>query len=282
MTEKVANAGQIAFWNSKVGDLWTVDWRRHDRMHARFAARSMAASGFRPGERVIDIGCGCGASAFDIAEAIGPDGAVTAIDISRPMLAVARERAEALPAPTVDFIEADASIHPFPKGAADAVHSRFGVMFFENRETAFANFARALRPGGRIAFICWRRYEINEWIAAPYRAACALEEIRPPWSPGAPGPFAFCEDGPIRDLLKGAGFSDIAIEPFDAPLLLGETVEIAFRKIAKTSPISAALAAVDPDRREAVMDAVARSMAPFSGKDGVAMGAAAWIVTARR
>ena len=282
MTAEIANAGQIAFWNGKVGEMWTVDWEHRDRMHARLAAGSMATAEFKPGERVIDIGCGCGTSTLEVAEAVGPRGAVTGIDISRSMLDLARGRAETLAVPGVAFVEADASVHRFPESAADVIYSLFGMMFFENPETAFTNFARALRPGGRLVFICWRRFEVNEWIAVPYAAACALEEIPPPWWPGVPGPFAFCDDGPIRDLLRGAGFVDIAIEAFDAPLLLGETAEIAVRKIAKTSPISAGLAAVAADRRGAVMDAVARSMAPFAGKDGVAMGAAAWMVTARR
>ena len=282
MTAETANAGQIAFWNGKVGEMWTADWRHRDRMHAGLAAHAMAAAGFRPGERVIDIGCGCGTSTLEIAEAVAPRGAVTGIDISRPMLDIARERAGAPRAPAVAFIAADASVHRFPEAAADAVYSLFGVMFFENPETAFANFARALRPGGRLAFVCWRRFEVNEWIAVPYAAARAVADIPPPWRPGVPGPFALCDADSIRGLLRGAGLVDITIEAFDAPMFLGETAETALRKIARTSPISAGLAAVDSDRRSAVMDAVARSLTPFAGGDGVAMGGAAWMVAARR
>ena len=282
MTPQTANAGQIAFWNGKVGALWAVDWQHRDRMHAGLAAHAMAAAGFTPGERVIDIGCGCGTSTFEIAQAVGPLGTVTGIDISRSMLDIARARTATPAGPAVAFVEADASVHRFPEAAADAVYSLFGVMFFENPETAFVNFARALRPGGRLTFVCWRRFEVNEWIAVPHAAACAVEDIPPPWRPGVPGPFALCDDGPIGELLRRAGFVDIAIEAADAPMLLGETAGDALRKIAKTSPISAGLAAVAPDRRGAVLDAVARSLAPFAGGNGVQMNGAAWTVTARR
>ena len=282
MNAEGANAGQIAFWNGKAGEKWTINQDAQDRMHAGLAERSMAAANFQPGERVIDVGCGCGTSTLEIAGTVGSGGSVIGIDISRPMLGRARDRAEALPAPNASFIAADASLHPFAAGEADVVYSRFGIMFFANAGEAFANFARALRPGGRIVFVCWRRFEDNEWVRVPHAAACRLTPIPPPWSPGKPGPFAFGDDTVIGDLLGDAGFRNIAIEPFDGPLWLADTAEAGVRKIAQTSPLSGALAEIDRDLRHRVMDEIGQAMAPFAGPDGGMMGGSAWIVTARR
>lgn len=282
MTPDGANEAQIEYWNGKAGEKWTHNQESQDQLVAGYGERALAAADLQSGERVIDVGCGCGTTTFAIARAIGPGGGVTGVDIARQMLARARDRAAEVPELPVTFIEGDASVHSFDEAAADAVFSRFGVMFFNNPNDAFANFARALRPGGRLAFVCWRGLDENEWVRTPLGAASRLAEFAKPGVPRVPGPFAFGEGEYIEELLAGAGFADVAIEPYDAPLLLGETIEAGMRKIVENSPLSAALRQIEPDRHALVLDAVAQSMAPFAGEDGVKMGGAVWIVTARR
>lgn len=282
MAETGANDAQIAFWNGKAGEKWAANRDRQDRMVAAPAARALEAAGLRGGERALDVGCGCGSSTFDVARAVGPRGSATGIDVSRPMLAEARRRARALPELRASFVEGDAARHPFPEGAADAVHSRFGVMFFAEPGRAFANFARALRRGGRLSFVCWRRFEDNEWARAPFDAASATAALAPPQGAGTPGPFALCDEARLRRLVEGAGFREVDVAAFDGPVTLGETAEDALRNLAESSPIAAALAALDGEARRRAKEAVAETLAPFAGPGGVRMGGAAWIVTARK
>ena len=141
MAVDAPNAGQIEFWNGKAGEKWTENQESQDRMIALMGAQAFQAAGFRPGERVLDIGCGCGTTSFEIARAVGLDGAVTGIDVSRPMLEWARARAAEAGIENVTFLEADAATTALP-GGADVAYSRFGVMFFDDPAAAFGNMRR--------------------------------------------------------------------------------------------------------------------------------------------
>src|SRR5204862_328727 len=121
----------------------------------------------------------------------------------------------------VEFVQADAQTHAFPASAFDLVFSRFGVMFFADPTAAFANLRSALRPGGRVAFVCWRTLPENPWMAVPLMAA--LQFLPPPPIPGPedPGPFAFADRARVERILGGAGFADVALEALDEPLVVG-------------------------------------------------------------
>ncbi len=276
------NDSQIAFWNGKAGEKWTANRVHHDRMIAAPAARAAAAAGFRAGERVIDIGCGCGSSSFEAARAVGPAGRVTGLDISRPMLALARERARSMPELRVEFVEGDASRHPFAEGEADIVVSRFGTMFFADPEEAFANIGRAVRSGGRLAFVCWRRVEENDWIRIPLAAASALADMPQLDAPRRSGPFSLADRAGLIALLEGGGFHDIRVEPFDGPLLLGDTVDAAIRYFSENSPLSVPLSELERGLRQRIREAIAARMSRFLGPNGVEVGGGVWIATARR
>lgn len=275
---EAANADQVAYWNAQAGETWATHQERLDRQIETLGAVAMAALAPRPGEGAIDIGCGCGQTTLALAGAVGPGGFVTGVDISRPMLAVARRRAAS--AANAAFLEADAQTHPFPPGAADAIFSRFGVMFFEDPSAAFANIRAALKPGGRLGFVCWRPFPLNEWMLVPLQAALALVPAPPPPpDPFAPGPFAFADADRVRGILEGAGFSEIAIEPHDARIggnPLDEAVDLALR----VGPLGMLLRE-NPDRKEAVIAAVREALRPHEGPDGVMLNSATWIVTAR-
>ena len=129
----------------------------------------------RQGERVVDIGCGTGASSIALAERVGPSGQVLGVDVSAPMLARAAERLP--PGAPVKFVRADATTYRFESAAFDLLFSRFGVMFFAEPARAFANLRTALKPSGRLAFACWRKFDENPWLQVPLRAA--LEHVPP-------------------------------------------------------------------------------------------------------
>jgi len=274
-----ANAEQTAFWNAEAGESWARLQDRLDRQLQPLGRRVMAALGLASAERVIDIGCGCGQTSLELAQAVGPRGSVLGIDVSAPMLAVARGRAPPPGSAPVRFIEADAQVFDFQQAVADAVFSRFGVMFFADPIAAFANIRAALRPGGRLAFVCWRDVALNPFMTLPFAAAAPfLPEPPAPADPLAPGPFAFADGERLRAILAGAGFADIALIPHDqaiGPGNLEETTQVALN----IGPLGRALRET-PGRTQAVREAVRAALAPHVTADGVLLASASWIVTA--
>ena len=192
------NADQVAYWNGDAGDKWARLQARLDGLFVPISAAAVAAAAPCQGEHALDIGCGCGATVLALAEGVGPLGRVTGVDISAPMLAVAEHRIAASALTQAAVLKADAATEPFAPGSFDLAFSRFGVMFFDAPVEAFINIHRALKPGGRLVFACWRPFKTNPWFSVPYRAAVPHlpEQERP--EPEAPGPFAFADPRPGR------------------------------------------------------------------------------------
>jgi len=274
---EAANADQIAYWNAQAGETWAAQQEKLDRQIAPLGDAAIEALSPRAGERLIDIGCGCGQTTLELAEAVGPSGSVLGVDISHPMLDVARRRAADLG--NVAFLEADAQTHPFEPGGADGVFSRFGVMFFADPTAAFANIRKAMKSGGRLAFVCWRPLPFNDWMRVPVEAALAHVAAPPPGDPTAPGPFAFADPGRVRTILAGAGYRDIDLTPYDT-FVGGHPLDEAVALSLKVGPLGMLLRE-NPDKRDVVIDAVRRALAPHDGVDGVMLPAAVWIVTAK-
>ena len=277
------NADQVAYWNGDAGDKWARLQERLDALFAPISAAAVAAAAPRPGENVLDIGCGCGATVLALAEAVGPLGRVMGVDISAPMLAVAGERIARAGVAQAAVLEADAATEPFAPGSVDLAFSRFGVMFFDAPVEAFINIHRALKPGGRLVFACWRPFKGNPWFHAPYKAAAPhLPEQEKP-DPEAPGPFAFAEPDRVTRILGLAGFSDVRVEAFDAPLTLGRTgeAEEAMRFIVQVGPVSRALATGTEAQRAAAERAVTAALQSADGPEGIRLGAQCWFASAR-
>lgn len=275
-----ANADQIAYWNTAAGETWVAQQDRLDRQLDPLGRVAMAALDPAADERLIDIGCGCGQTSLELAGEVGSDGTVAGVDISAPMLEVARRRAAEAGLANVRFLEADAQTHPFPTGGADAVFSRFGVMFFADPPAAFANIHRAARPGGRLAFVCWRPLTLNEWMMLPMRAALAhLSAAPPPPDPLAPGPFAFADPDRVRGILAAGGFSRIEIDAHDT-MVGGNGLEDTVALSLRVGPLGALLRE-NPDQRDRVVDALRQALEPHAGPGGVFLPASVWIVTAR-
>lgn len=272
------NADQIAYWNAQAGATWATEQDRLDRQLEPLGDAAIAALSPKAGERLIDIGCGAGQTTLALAEAVGAAGSVLGVDISAPLLAVARGRGQSLT--NVSFLDADAQTRAFEPGAADGVFSRFGVMFFADPAAAFANIHRALKPGGRLAFVCWRPLAEKAWMLIPLGAA--LQHVpAPPGMPdaNAPGPFAFADPDRVRGILASAGFRDITIQPHDA-MIGGNPLEESVTLAMKVGPLSRLLAE-HPDKREAVVETLRETLATHLGPDGVRMPGAVWMVTAR-
>lgn len=276
------NSDQIEFWNGEAARKWVDFNPLLDRMLEPLGDLAMARAAPAPGERVLDIGCGCGGTTLDLARAVAPDGAVTGLDVSAPMLAMARERAESAAAP-VRIINADAETHGLPRSAFDLMFSRFGVMFFANPKTAFANFHGALKPGGRVAFICWRTPDLNPWVTIPFEAALPLAPEFEPASTDEPGQFAFADRDRVEAILADAGFTDTRLEPHETTMRMGEgDLDDCVALVLKLGPVSRLLREADDAVAPAIAEAVRAAVAPYHTGRRIEMTAAVWVVSARR
>jgi SAM-dependent methyltransferase len=199
------------------------------------------------------------------------------------MLGQARRAAGAAGLAQVRFEQADAQTHRFEPAAFDVLFSRFGVMFFADPAVAFANLRAALRPGGRLAFVCWQGIQDNPWMLVPMTAA--LQHLPPPpiLDPGAPGPFAFADPARVEGILTTAGFGDVALDVLHETLTVGGTTSLdaAVDFVLRLGPTSRALQAADPALRAVVSTAVRDALAPYHTDGGVRMPSGAWLVTAR-
>lgn len=274
------NAKQIEDWNGAVGAHWAADQARNDRLIKAFGEAALAAAGARAGEAVLDVGCGCGDTSLALADSVGATGRVVGVDVSAPMLAVARERAAGRD--NLTFIEADASRAELP-GTFDLLYSRFGVMFFDEPEAAFAHMRGAMKDGGRLAFACWQAAKDNPWAMVPMLAAREASGLDlPPADPHAPGPFAFADAARVARILEGAGFSVVKAEPFEAPMFLGATLRTAAEGCTKMGPASRIAREAGPDRLPAIREAIEAALKPYAAADGkVALPGRIWVVTAR-
>ncbi len=273
------NAQQIEYWNGPTGERWA---RLQEKIDLHLEEITDAVTSFaapRDGERVLDIGCGCGTTTFLLAFRVGGTGAAAGLDISRPMLDVARARAMAQNA-DLAFIEGDASSFEF-QPVFDLVFSRLGIMFFADPVSAFANIRKALVPGGRLVFVCWRSMMENLWASAPMEAARPLLPAQEPVDPLAPGPYAFADGTRLRALLASAQYSRIEIAPFDGTMNMGATLEEAATEVLNIGPLARAAADLDKETRAKIRQAVEGAYAPYASPAGVTPPAACWFVRAR-
>jgi len=273
------NAQQVADWNGAVGERWAADQERTDQLIRAHGEAALAAGKATAGESALDIGCGCGATALALAEAVGRTGRVLGVDVSGPMLAVARRRAEGIPSLT--FAEADASRADL-NGPYDLLFSRFGVMFFDDPPAAFTHMRASLKPGGRLAFVCWREARDNPWAALPAQTARKAAGIDlAPMDPTAPGPFAFGDKDRVAAILAAAGFTGITFAPFEAPMYLGSSARSAAEGAVRIGPASRVAREAPPERLPAIIDAIEAALAPLAAADGsIALPGRTWIVTA--
>ncbi|MGJ4951763.1 class I SAM-dependent methyltransferase [Bradyrhizobium sp. HKCCYLS20291] len=278
------NADRVTDWDSQSGERWVVHQARLDARLAVFGEAAIEAAAPAVGERVLDVGCGAGASSLALAARVGAGGQVLGVDISDPL--IARARALAPQDTPVLFRVADASSAELPEGAFDILFSRFGVMFFDDPTAAFAHMRRALRPAGRVAFVCWRGVAENDWMRLPMSAIKGIVPPMAPPDPEAPGPFSFGDRGRVARILTAAGFTDITLAPFDVSVPFGEgatrdaAIDNAVKMALEVGPLSRVLIGQPDDIRARASVAVRAAFAGRAGERSVMIDSATWIVTA--
>lgn len=276
------NDDQTRHWNDSVTVAdWVDGQAAHDATLAPFVDPLLDAARIGADTHVLDVGCGCGATTLAAARR-ARDGHAHGVDLSRPMLARAADDAAAAGVDNATFEQADAQLHEFDPDRFGAVISRFGVMFFSDPTGAFANIRRAVRPGGRLAFVSWQPLAANEWLLVP-GAALAEHVPLPDTGPvGGPGMFALADPDRIHAMLAGAGWREIDVAAHHTSMLLGGPggVDTAVDFLANGSLGRTALANADVATASRAIDAVRHALASHLTGDGVRLGAAVWLVTA--
>jgi SAM-dependent methyltransferase len=275
------NADQIAYWNGPGGQRWADRQQSQDVVLGPVSDVLIDRARPKAGERILDVGCGAGATTMALAEKVGPNGRVLGLDVSAPMLARARQVAPA--GAPVDFVLADATVYAFEPGAFDLLASRFGVMFFADPALSFTNLRKALKPSGRLAFACWRDPRENPFFMAPLQAVYKHVPKLPPLGPEDPGPFSFASEARVQRILTQAGFVGIEMEPVDLALdvATGRGIEAAVQGALEIGPASRALQDHPPDVRAAATNSIREALAAFAKGEAVPLPASIWIVTAR-
>jgi ubiquinone/menaquinone biosynthesis C-methylase UbiE len=276
-----ANADQIAYWNGAAGRHWTERQSVQDVVLAPVTEQLLARIDAEPAQRILDIGCGCGALAIALAERVGPSGQVRGIDISAPMLDRARQLTPA--DLSADYVLADATAYPFEPASFDLLVSRFGVMFFADPVLSFRNLRRALRPDGRMVFACWREPRENSWMMAPLMAVYRHVPKLPQLGPEDPGPFAFADEARVKRILTEAGFAEVALEacPLTFDIAAGRGLEAAVQGALEIGPASRALEGHPPEVVAAAVQSIREALSPLARGQSVLLPGAIWIVTAR-
>jgi ubiquinone/menaquinone biosynthesis C-methylase UbiE len=275
------NADQIAFWNGPGGQHWVDRQQSQDMVFAPISELLIDRAHATGGERVVDVGCGCGDISVLLAQQVGPTGQVLGIDVSAPMLERARQIAPgALP---VSFVLADATVYPFETSSFDLLASRFGVMFFADPVLSFANLRRALRPSGRLVFACWKEPRENPFFMAPLQAAYKHVPKLPQLGPEDPGPFSFASEQRVRRILSESGFREIMMEPCNVSLDLavGRGLEAAVQSTLEIGPSARALAEQPAAVVAAATQSIREALAPFARGERILLPASVWIVTAQ-
>lgn len=270
------NQAQIDYWNGQAGETWVRRMDRIDAMLAPITQALLERAAVVPGERIVDVGCGCGTTTLELARR---GGLVFGVDISEPMLALAKQRAAGVSG--VAFRRADAAVQPFTPDHT-LVFSRFGVMFFAQPAAAFRNLRTGLAPGGRLCFVCWQAAPENAWMSTAGQAVTPfLTKPDAPPDPRAPGPFAFADREYLHSILADAGFEAIGIEDLRTTLHVGDDLDQAMAFQADVGPVARALAELEGETRDRAIAAARAALAPHVTPKGVDLGAACWLVTAR-
>lgn len=268
---------QATYWNENGGQKWVANIDHIDTMIGVFNAHVLCAAGASTGERVLDVGCGGGTTSRALAEAVTSQGEVLGVDVSEVILQAAIERRG--DAKNLRFELGDAANFKFEPNYFDLMTSRFGIMFFEEPARAFENLRMALKPNGRVAFVCWRALAQNPWMAAPAAAAFEVLPQPEPQDPNAPGPFAFADQTKLKALLQTVGFTGVSVEPVDELLVLG-TISEALQFLSRMGPAAAALQEASDDKRQAALEAVEQVLNGYVTDGLVRIPGGVWLVRA--
>jgi ubiquinone/menaquinone biosynthesis C-methylase UbiE len=269
---------QTTLWNGLAGRAWVEAQELLDQALKPFEDLLVEAVSAGSGGRVLDVGCGTGSTTLAVARLLGAKGRCIGIDISDPMIAAARARAEQETTPA-SFIRANAQIHAFEPASFDMIISRFGVMFFDDFVGAFANLRRAAQDGARLRFVAWRSAAENPFMTTAERAAAPLLPNIPARRPDAPGQFAFADQSRVCRILEESGWAEIDTRPIDVACSFPEKELL--RYLSRLGPLGRILHEADEQTRKQVIETVRAAFDPYVHGAEVRFTAACWMVGAR-
>ena len=277
---EIANVEAAAAWDGDEGDHWAEHADRYERSTARHRPHLVNPLSIRPGDRVIDIGCGTGRTTLEAAR-LSSEGSALGVDLSSKMIARAKERARDEGVGNATFVQGDAQVHRFHPAAADVAISLYGAMFFGDPIAALTNIARGLRPGGRLALLAWRELDRNEWLTT-VRGALALGRDLPTPPADGPTPFSMADPDRVRRRLTRSGFKDVQLDPVDEPAELGADADDAFSWFHTVGIVKGLLQGVDDAGRSQALANLRAAFEEAETPEGVLLGTSAWLITATR
>jgi SAM-dependent methyltransferase len=280
------NEEQRARWNGVDGQYWAREQDKLDQMLAPVLTALLEFAEPAEGSTVLDIGCGCGVTTVELARMVGPRGKVVGLDVSEPMLEVAKARLAAFP--QAECWLGDAMEVPVAGLEAELLVSRFGVMFFGDPVAAFRNLRTGLKTGGRVRFACWQAMAVNPWMQVPLEAVYRYVPRLPAAGPEDPGPYSFGDPARVTRILTAAGFSAPRFKGLDIQIDLaaggapGGFLEDAVEQVSHLGPPKRALLDQPVELREKAVGAIREALGAYVSADGVRLPGAIWLVEAER
>lgn len=276
----IANVEMAALWDGEEGDDWTDNADRYDATGQFIVPRWEAEVAIHPTDRVLDVGCGTGSLTRDAARRAHA-GTVLGVDLSARMLEEARRRSRLDGLTNIEFHQADAQVHAFEPGVNDLVISVFGAMFFNDPTAAFVNIVRSMRPGGRLASLSWQPFERNEWLTVMFDALADGRDLPTPPS-GAPGPFGLADSDSVEGILHAAGLVDVQMISVEEPMWFGHDPDDAWEYVSGMGIVKGLTQSLDDEARKTALARLRKIVDAHETDDGVLMGSAAWIASARK
>ena len=275
------NKNQRDFWSGKGGDIWVERQNAMDTMLSHLGEAALNKLNLNEGENVLDIGCGCGHTTLNIAKRISPDGQVTGLDISEPMLKRAKESANEMSISNASFNCVDVQTDDMGEEVYSAAFSRFGVMFFEDPIAAFRNINKSLITGASLSFVCWQSPALNPWQSLFIEAVKKYVDLPSP-PPRSPSPFAFMESEYVSSILEESNFQNIMIEGHEAEVNMfsGRSLSDSVKDYISINPVVSGMLkdSTEQEKTEIINSAI-EAFSPYYSAKGLMFPSATWLVT---
>ena len=275
------NKNQRDFWSGKGGDIWVERQNAMDTMLSHLGEAALNKLNLNEGENVLDIGCGCGHTTLNIAKRISPDGQVTGLDISEPMLKRAKESANEMSISNASFNCVDVQTDDMGEEVYSAAFSRFGVMFFEDPVAAFCNINKSLITGASLSFVCWQSPALNPWQSLFIEAVKKYVDLPSP-PPRSPSPFAFMESEYVSSILEESNFQNIMIEGHEAEVNMfsGRSLSDSVKDYISINPVVSGMLkdSTEQEKTEIINSAI-EAFSPYYSAKGLMFPSATWLVT---